>query len=143
MKINYFCQSQETFDDLSEYMENFAESYWYPYVWRKSKSSLDYVTFENWKEKVLGTVQFKSALSIAKGLGWTPYAVIIDEASRQPEMVYQRALANARLNKALIFCLTTVNYEEERDWAYTEAMKAYFQAMSYEPLYRDLETISG
>lgn len=134
MKINYFCQSQETFDDLSEYMENFAESYWYPYVWRKSKSSLDYVTFENWKEKVLGTVQFKSALSIAKGLGWTPYAVIIDEASRQPEMVYQRALANARLNKALIFCLTTVNYEEERDWCYVEAMKAYFQAMSYEPM---------
>ena len=134
MKINYFCQSQETFDDLSEYMENFAESYWYPYVWRKSKSSLDYVTFEDWKEKVLWTVQFKSALSIAKWLGWTPYAVIIDEASRQPEMVYQRALANARLNKALIFCLTTVNYEEERDRCYVEAMKAYFQSMSYEPM---------
>ncbi len=134
MKINYFCQSQETFDDLSEYMENFSDSYWYPYVRRKSKSSLDYVTFENWKEKILWTVQFKSALSIAKGLWWTPYAVIIDEASRQPEMVYQRALANARLNKALIFCLTTVNYEEERDRCYVEAMKAYFQSMSYEPM---------
>jgi len=44
-------------------------------------------------------------------------------------MVFQRALANARLNKTLIFCLTTVNYEEERDWCYVEAMKANFQAM--------------
>lgn len=134
MKINYFCQSQETFDDISEYMEAFAEAYWEPYVWRKSKSSLDYVTYVDWKEKVLWTVQFKSWLSIAKGLWWTPYAVIIDEASRQPEMVYTRALANARLNKALIFCLTTVNYEEERDWCYEEAMRAYFQAMEYEPM---------
>lgn len=134
MKINYFCQSQETFDDLSEYMENFSDSYGLPYIWRKGKSSLDYVTYEDGKEKVLGTVQFKSALSIAKWLWGTPYAVIIDEASRQPEMVYQRALANARLNKALIFCITTVNYEEERDWCYTEAMKAYFQSMDYEPM---------
>lgn len=134
MKINYFCQSQETFDDLSEYMEAFTEQYGYPYVWRKSTTSLDYVTFVDGKEKVLWTVQFKSALSIAKGLWWTPYAVIIDEASRQPEMVFQRALANARLNKALIFCLTTVNYEEERDWCYVEAMKANFQAMWYEPM---------
>lgn len=134
MKINYFCQSQETFDDISEYMEAFAEVYWEPYIWRKSKASLDYVTYVDWKEKVLGTVQFKSWLSVAKGLWWTPYAVIIDEASRQPEMVYQRALANARLNKTLIFCLTTVNYEEERDWCYEEAMRAYFQVMEYEPM---------
>ncbi len=134
MKINYFCQSQETFDDLSEYMENFSDSYWLPYIWRKGKARLDYVTYVNWVEKVLGTVQFKSALSIAKWLWGTPYAVIIDEASRQPEAVYQRALANARLNKALIFCLTTVNYEEERDWCYVEAMKAYFQSMNYEPM---------
>jgi hypothetical protein len=49
-------------------------------------------------------------------------------------MVYQRALANARLNKALIFCLTTVNYEEERDRCYIEAMKAYFSSMNYEPM---------
>lgn len=134
MRINYFCQSSEAFDDMSEYMENFAETYWLPYVWRKSKAQLDYVTHENGKEVTLWSVIFKSWLSIAKGLGGTPYAVIIDEASRQPEMVYQRALANVRLNKALMFCLTTVNYEEERDRCYVEAMRAYFKQMSQEPI---------
>lgn len=134
MRINYFCQSTETFNEISDYMESFAEAYWLPYKRVPSKSILQYITYEDWKQKILWEVQFKSWLSVAKGLGGTPYAVIIDEASRQPEEVYKRALANVRLNNTLMFCLTTVNYESDRDWVYEEAMRSYFKAMEYEPM---------
>ena len=135
MLINYFCQSAETFSDMTEYIKAFCEIYWWDnYIWKQSENSLIYQTYEGWKPVVIASVRFRTWLSVSKGRWWTPYAIIIDEASRQPQEVYNTALANVRLNKALLFCLTTVNYDEERDWCYEEAMRAYFASMAYEPM---------
>lgn len=94
--INYFGQTDEANEEVIEYIKSTIEMHDQGYfAYKQSKNTLVFKTIVKGKEKELGRVVFRSGEGVSKGRGGRPYAIIIDEAARINEEVYDAAVGNA------------------------------------------------
>lgn len=132
--INYFGQTDEANLEVIEYIQSTIQLHNQTYFEfkRSPVPTLIFKTIVNGNEKVLGRVAFRSGESLSKGRGGRPYAIIIDEAARIPEDVYEAALGNVVVDRSLLFCLSTIDEKAEKNWFYNNAVRAELEQLNYE-----------
>jgi NAD-specific glutamate dehydrogenase len=74
-------------------------------------------------------------------LGSRPYAVICDESKEISEEIINIARAWIDTERAMFFSLTTVDYETNKNWSYTNAIEAEFRQLEYAPIEDDIVDI--
>lgn len=129
IQILYYGQSNDSNVRYYNYVKSLLKKMFSDSKMMKANDSWQIITIAD--GSITREIRFISHLSEAKGRWERPSLVILDEASRLDDEVWEIALGTTWIP---IIAISTVNYETKRNWFYDEFIKAEKAQRYYEPI---------